>query len=220
MEEIKLDVQIRDKIGKRQVRIVRKEDFVPGIVYGGKRKPTTIQMDRRTYERIRRQHQGESIVYHLNVVEGDKQIKDYSAVIKEEQHDPVTDKVLHVDFKRISLKEKISVKVPIEPKGEAIGVKKDGGSLEHVLWELEIECLPTQIPQHIEVDVSHLEVGETICVKDIVLADEILVKNDPDVIVISISAPMKEDVPEEEAASESEPEVIKQKKDDAEEKKD
>ena len=78
MEEIKLDVQIRKEVGRRSVKSVRQEDSVPAVVYGGDREPTNIKFDRRTYEKIRRQHQGESIVFHLNVCEGEKKLRDYS----------------------------------------------------------------------------------------------------------------------------------------------
>jgi large subunit ribosomal protein L25 len=91
------------------------------------------------------------------VSEGEKKMPDYSAVVKEEQHNPVSDQVVHVDFKRISLKEKIEVKVPLVVKGEPIGVKKEGGSLEHILWELDILCLPMDIPE--ELNISYLLEG-------------------------------------------------------------
>lgn len=217
MEEVKLDVQVRAEMGKTKVKAVRQGDFVPGIVYGGDSEPTAIKLDRRTYDRIRRQHHGESIVFHLNILEGANKLKDYSAIVKEEQHDPVTDKILHVDFKRISLQEEIEVEVPLTAKGEPIGVKKGGGSLEHVLWELEVICLPMDIPQHIDVDVSALEIGDVIQVKDLALPAGVKTKQDPESIVFSVAPPMKEEEAPAEGADAKEPELIKPKKATAEE---
>ncbi len=213
MEEIKLDVQLRKQFGSRKIKVLRRGSFIPAVVYGGKQTPSPIQIERKTFERIIRQHKGENVIYHLNLMDGEKKVKDYSAITQELQQDPVTDDIIHVDFKRISLTEKISVKVTIEAKGEAIGVKKDGGSLEHVLWELEVTCLPTQIPQHIEVDVSHLKIHDAIHVKDLVLPPGVTTKHDPETIVLTVAAPMKEVSAEPaEGAPAPEVEVIKEKK--------
>ncbi|MCA9406557.1 MAG: hypothetical protein KC684_08465, partial [Candidatus Omnitrophica bacterium] len=100
-------------------------------------------------------------------------------------------------------------------KGEAVGVKTDGGSLEHTLWELDVICLPTNIPNKLEVDVSHLKIGDVIHVKDILLPEGVKTKHDPEAIVFSVVPPMKEEVETEEAAP-TEPEVIKEKKEKAE----
>jgi len=213
MEEIKLDVKIRNQIGTRKIKGIRREDNVPAIVYGGDRGPTAIQVDRRTYERIMRLHKGQSVVFHLNVLEGEKKIRDYSAVVKEEQDDPVSDRLIHIDFQRISLKEELEVKVPVVAKGEALGVKKDGGSLDHTLWELDVICLPTNIPEKIEVDVSELNIGDAIHVKEVVLPADVKTNHDPEAIVFSVVPPMKEESPVEEGIEPEEPEVIKEKKD-------
>jgi len=213
MEEIKLDVTVRKEIGGRQVKDVRKNDLIPGVIYGGEEKETLIKFDRRTFEHIRRLHAGESIVFHINVMEADKKPKDYSALVVEEQHDSVSDKILHIDFKRISLTEKIEVKVPIIAKGDPIGVTKDGGSLDHILWELDVECLPTDIPQHIDIDVSALNIGDTIHVKDVQLPLGVITPHDPEAIIFSVVPPMKEEEEKPaEGEEEVEPELIKEKK--------
>ena len=214
MEEIKLDVQIRDQIGRRKVKAVYREDCVPAIVYGGKKKsPTPIKVDRRAYERIMRHHQGQSVVFHLNVMEGDKKLRDYSVIVKEEQHGPVSDSLVHIDFHRISLTEELEVKIPITTKGEASGVKNDGGSLDHVIWELDVICLPTNIPEKIAVDVTELEIGDAIHIKDIVLPEGVRTKHDPEAILVSVVPPMKEvEVPAEGEEGDIEPEVTKEKK--------
>ena len=219
MDEIKLDVQIRNQIGSRKIKAIRREDHVPAIVYGGKKRgPTSIKVDRRAYERIMRLHQGQSVVFHLNVLEDEKKLRDYSAIVKEEQREPVSDDLLHIDFHRISLTEEIEVKVPISSKGEAVGVKEGGGSLDHALWELDVVCLPTKIPEKIEIDVSELNIGDAIHLKDIVLPEGVTTKHDPEAILASVVPPMKEvEVPVEE--EEGEPEVIGEKKEGEEEEK-
>ena len=215
MNEIQLNVQIRNKeeIGSRNVKKVFHDDLVPGIVYGGKKKaPTPIKVDRREYERIMRHHRGQSVLFHLNVMENGKKLRDYSAIVKEEQHEPVHYDLMHIDFQRISLNEEIEVKVPIEAKGEAVGVKKDGGSLDQPMWELDVVCLPTNIPEKIVVDVSALLIGDAIHVKDLALPPEVKTKHDPEAMVLSIVPPMKEQEEPAEGEQPTEPELIKKEK--------
>ncbi len=211
MEEIKLDVQIRNEAGKQKAKGIRQQMLVPGIVYGGKKDATMIKLERKAFERIRRAYHGE-IIFHLQVLEGEKKVADFPAMVKEEQHDPVTDQLMHVDFKRISLTEKIHVKVSLIPKGDPIGVKRDSGSLEHNLWEIEVICLPTQIPGRIEVDVSNLEISDNIHVRDLKLPEGVTTKHDPDAIVFTVVPPMKEEAAQPVEGAPTEPEVLKEKK--------
>ncbi|MBM3244976.1 MAG: 50S ribosomal protein L25, partial [Candidatus Omnitrophica bacterium] len=106
------------------------------------------------------------------------------------------------------------VNVPVVAKGEPVGVKQEGGSLEHILWEIEVECLPTQIPENFEVDVSSLKIGDAIHVKDITFPPNVKIVTSQEAIVLSVSAPIKEEeiAPVEEGAEKQEPEVIKEKK--------
>lgn len=211
MEEVKLDVQVRNELGTQKVKVVRNEEnMVPGIVYGGEEQPVAIKFDRRTYEKIRRQHHGE-IVFHLNVQEGDKKLCDYSAVVKEEQHHVVNGHIIHIDFKRISLKEKIEVKVPLIAEGDAVGVKLDGGSLDHLLWELDIICLPTDIPEGIKIDISGLEMGASIHVKDVTLPTGVVTHHDPEAVIFTVVQPMKEEESTD-VDTDAEPELIKKEK--------
>ncbi len=213
MEEIKLDVQFRNEVGSRKIKKVYRQNFVPAVVYGEKEKSAVVKVDRSTYERITRQHKGQNIIFHLYVTDGDKAVGDYSVIVKEEHHDPVSDRLQHIDFNRISLTKAIEVKVPLLIKGEAVGVKRDGGSLDHALWELDVICLPTQIPQGIEIEVGSLEIGDTIHVKDIVLPPGVRTKHDPEAMLVSVVPPMKEElVGVSEEAAVKEPEVLKEKK--------
>ena len=111
MEQINLDVQLRKQSGSAVVRKLRRINLIPAIIYGGQEKPTMIQADRKTYDRIHRLHAGESLIYHLNVVDGDKKVADFPAIIKDVQLNPVTDQVVHLDFNRISLDKEIEIKV-------------------------------------------------------------------------------------------------------------
>lgn len=215
MEEIKLDVQVRKDTGSQKIRRVRAEDAVPAVVYGMKQNPTSIKVDRRSFEKIMRGHQGQSVIFHLNVLEGEKKIKDYSVILKEEQHHPVTDRLLHIDFQRISLKEEITVKVPVVSVGDAVGVK-DGGALDHHLWELEVICLPMNIPEKISVDISKLKIGDAIHVREVVLPAGVRTKHEPESIVFSVLAPMKETLETPAEGAPTEPEVIKKEKKDKE----
>lgn len=213
MEEIKLDVQLRDQIGGRKVKAVYRDNCVPAIVYGGEKeeKATPVKVDRGTYERIKRHH-GQSVIFHLNVLEGEKKLTDFSAIVKEEQHDPVSDDLVHIDFHHISLTQELEVKVPLVTKGEAPGVKNDGGSLDHTMWELEVICLPTNIPERIEINVSGLMIGDAIHLKDIVLPPGVRTKHDPEAILVTVVPPMKEVETPVEGEESIEPEVIKEKK--------
>jgi large subunit ribosomal protein L25 len=219
MEEIKLAVQIREKTGTQENKRARRNNLIPAVVYGGQKNPTPVTVDRRSYEQIMRVHHGETVLFHLDVMQGDKKLRDYSVIIKEEQHDPVVDNVLHIDFYRISLTEKIEVKVSIETRGEPVGVKKEGGSLEHHLWELDVICLPINIPAHLTVDVTNLAIGDAIHVKDIALPAGVVTEHDPESIVVTVVPPMKEE-PEKAEEAPTEPEVIKEKPKEEKEKKD
>ena len=216
MEQINFDVQIRKTTGSAKSRQARRLNLIPGIVYGGNSKPTVIQADRKAYDRIYRQHAGESLIYHLNLIDEGKKVSDFPAIIKDIQLHPVTDEVIHIDFSRISLDKEIEIKVKVLVKGEAVGVKRDGGTLEHLMWELDIICLPTNIPHHLEADVTNLGVHDSIHVKDLVLPKGVRTKHDPESVVITIAGSMREEVATpaegEAAAAGSEPEVLKEKK--------
>lgn len=213
MQELKLDVQVRMEAGTRKIKALRRENFIPAIVYGGRDKAVSIKVNRKEFESILRFHRSTSTIFHLNIMEGEKKLKDYSAMIKEVQHHPVTDSTIHIDFGRISLTQEITVKVPIVARGESIGVKQDGGALDHIIWELEVICLPTKIPQQIEVEVSHLKTHDVILVKELKLPEGVKTRQNPESIVFSVSAPMKEITPEADvAAGPAEPEVTKEKK--------
>jgi large subunit ribosomal protein L25 len=117
------------------------------------------------------------------------------------------------------LTEELEVKVPIVTKGEAAGVKNDGGSLDHTIWELDIICLPTNIPEKVTIDVTELEIGDAVHIKDIVLPEGVKTKHDPEAVLVSVVPPMREVEEPVEGEEDIEPEVIKEKKEEGAEEK-
>jgi len=210
MEEIILSAELREELGRGKVKDLRDNGFTPAVIYKqSKSEPVKIS----TGELIRflHHHRLENTVINLKF-KSDNKTK--PCLIKEVQYDPVHGNIIHVDFNEISLTETIKVNVPVTAKGDPVGVKQDGGSLEHVLWEIEVECLPTNIPSEIEVDVSQLKIGDAIHLKDINLPGGIKPLIDQDAVILHVVAPMKEEAPAEviEGEEKKEPEVIKEKK--------
>lgn len=216
MDTVYLEASIRGdaEIGKN--RALRRQNIVPGVVYGEGKKTVPLKIERgHLLKFMHAHHGGENMVLTLKISVPDHEKPEEKAVlIKEIQTHPVSGDILHVDFNEVSLTKRITVRVPIGAKGEPVGVKQDGGTLEHILWDVEVECLPTQIPEKLEVDISALRIGEVVHVKDLVLPEGVVVKHDAETIVFSVAHPQKEEgaVAAEEAATSAEPEVIKKEK--------
>jgi len=214
MEEIILEAEIREEKGRGKVKDLKDQGFLPAVVYARGKTTTPIKISRGSLLKLVHQHRLESSIINLKIKD-DKKTGSHPCLIKEIQYGPVHEDIIHVDFNEISLTEAIKVNVPVEAKGTASGVKQEGGSLEVVLWEIEVECLPTNIPKSIEVDVTALKLGEAIHVKDIVFPQGVKPLNDPGAIILHVAAPMKEEAPAVEAVEgeeKQEPEVIKEKK--------
>lgn len=218
MEEIILEAQSRDAKGKSKVKDLRRKGFIPAVVYGQDKDSLAIQVSHADLMHLIHQHRIAGVVVNLRVSSGsaksDKKEKLRPCLIKEIQYDPVKSDIRHVDFNEISLTKTVKVNVPVTAKGEPVGVKQEGGSLEHILWEIEVECLPTDIPKEIEVDVSLLKIGDSIHIKDITFSPKVKVLNDPEAILLSVATPIKEEVVAAplEGEVQAEPEVIKEKK--------
>ncbi|MDP3804287.1 MAG: 50S ribosomal protein L25, partial [Candidatus Omnitrophota bacterium] len=144
-------------------------------------------------------------------IDGDKS-KERTVLIKEVQRHPIKTQILHVDFQEISLTDKLTIDVPLVTKGEAEGVVKEEGVLEHVLWEIKVECLPADIPSKIEVDVTSLKIGDSILVKDIKVPAGVKILNAADQTVVTVKMPYVEKPAEEAAEAVTEPELIREKK--------
>lgn len=214
MEQLLLTAQTRQDVGKSKIKDLRQQGFIPVVLYHKGEQTRHLQVTHHDLIQLVHQHRIEGVVINLKV-QGGKAEETVPCVIKEIQYHPVHDNILHVDFKQISLTEAIKVNIPIVAEGEPVGVKQEGGSLEHVMWEVEIECLPTALPESIKVDVSGLKMGDTLHVKDLPVPEGVAILEDPERMVLSVIAPMKEEVPAETAetaAAAQEPEVIKEKK--------
>ena len=213
MEEILLEVQLREELGKNKVKDLRGKGFIPAVIYAEGKKSSPIKVSHRQLWQLIHQHRLESAVINLKMQDAQKQ-KGRACLIKEIQYDPVKGDIIHVDFNEISLTKVIKVNVPVIAKGEPAGVKQEGGSLERILWEIEVECLPTDIPRGIEADVSLLKIGDAVHIKDITFPSNIKVLHAPEAIVFSVTAPIKEEAAAVavEGEEKQEPEVIKEKK--------
>lgn len=218
MERIKLNASIREEKRKNKVKKLRAASFVPACLYKKGKESISIKVDKSALFKVLHTKAGENVIIDLIIEEKSK--KAHPVMIKEIQAHPTKDTILHVDFNEISLTEKIKVNIPIASKGSPEAITKESGTLEHIMWEIEIECLPTEIPEKIEVNVAELKIGDKIYVKDLVLPSGVKVLTDPELIVMSGEPPHVEEVVEEGAAEgeATEPEVIaKGKKEEEEE---
>ncbi|MEW6101980.1 MAG: 50S ribosomal protein L25 [Candidatus Omnitrophota bacterium] len=213
MDEIILGAKIRVETGRAKVNDLRDAGFIPAVVYAQGKSALCVKISKSELIKLIHQHRIESAIINLKL-EDDKKSGMRPCLIKEIQYEPVHGDILHVDLNEVSLTEALKVNVPVVAKGEPIGVKQEGGQLEHILWEVEVECLPTDIPKEITVEVGALKIGDSIHVKDLTVPAGVKIITDSGAIVLSVSAPMKEEVPAEAVEGEvtQEPEVIKEKK--------
>jgi large subunit ribosomal protein L25 len=206
MAVIALRGERRDGLGKGGARKARAAGHIPGVVYGHGDTPMAVQVASREFEIAMRKHEGGNAIVNLAVNGGE-----VTALIRAVQYDPITHNVLHLDFQHISLTEEVEVEVSVHLTGTAVGVKDGGGILETILRQVKVRCLPTAIPPHIDLDVSALNVGDSLHVRDISAAG-ITILSDPDAPVAAVVAPTVEEAPAAatpvEGAAAAEPEVI------------
>lgn len=207
-----LTVQRRSAEGTRLVRRLRRDGVVPGIVYGKDIEPLPVTVNQRELAKLLHSRTGEHALVTLRLA--DAKAWEKPALVKAVQHDPVDGRVVHVDFQTILLTQRLRVRVPVILKGDAVGVKQDGGILEHFLREVEVECLPTEIPAEVAFDVSALKIGDTVHVRDLAAPKHTKITTGAEGVIASIQQP-KEEKPEEAAAAVAEPEVLREKKEDA-----
>ena len=214
--EKNIETRSRQGGNKNDARRLRREGLIPAVLYGAGLEPITISVDPKQMKRILGSESGHNSIFDLSAG-GDAG----KAMIVDWQADPVKGVLLHVDLKRIAMDRLLRVSVPVVLKGEAPGVKVQGGILEQMVREIEIECLPADIPANIEGDVSKLEFGQTIRVSDLPHNDKVKIITDPGQAIAHVTA-VKEVVVAtpvegaEAAATTAEPEVIKKGKQDAE----
>lgn len=211
-KQVKLAAERRTGLGRSAVRKLKGLGAVPAVIYGAKDKPQALQISRREINALLSHASGENILVELEISGDPNRL----ALIQEVQHSPVGGDVLHVDFHAVSMDEVIEAEVPLEPSGIANGVKNFGGLLEQSLRALAIECLPRDLPDVITVDVSALNIGDAIHVREIQLPSGVSTRMPPDLTAISVLAPTVEEEPVVPAEAPTAPEVIKEKKEDPE----
>lgn len=217
MEKIILKATIRED-KKKGCKHLRKEGLIPAVVYKDGKEGHNVQIGTKDLWHALHTEAGENAIITMKISGGEKEIKK-TVIVKEKQVHPINDNFLHVDFHEISLTEKLKVSVPVRTKGEAVGVTEEEGVLTQVLWELEVECLPTNIPEHIDVNVEELKIGDAIHVKDITPPEGVVFLDDPEQVVVSVHIPKEEEEEEEEVPGEEgevEPELIKKGKEEGE----
>lgn len=187
MAEVKLDAKTREGRGKGAARQARMAGRVPGVVYGRGMDPVPIEVDRREFITALNTDAGMNVLLELQL-DGKKVL----TLARELQRDPVKGTLLHADFVYIDVTKTVEVEVPVNVTGEAAGVK-EGGVLEQPLFTVHVTCLPTDVPEHIDVDVSHLNIGDSLRIGDLPKSDTYEVTNDPDTPVVTIAAPISEE---------------------------
>ena len=203
-QQASLPVSSRSVTGKGAARSLRREGKVPGVIYGHGREAESVTVDTATLNKVLVGISAATAIVDVTV-DGRAPVK---ALIREIQRDPVAGTVLHLDLQHISLTERITVEVPIVLLGTPYGVKEGGGILEHLLREVEVECLPTDIPSKLEVDVSALQIGDSLHVSDLKVENgEILTEATRAIAAVVPPTVLEEPKPAEEGAA-AEPEVI------------
>jgi large subunit ribosomal protein L25 len=214
MQMQELTVTQREGKGKQAAKRLRREGQIPAILYGGAT-PQPIAVDPKAVLKMIHGHEGTTQLLSLNFDGGATSSR--MAIIRDMQFDPVSEDLLHVDLQEVAADRAITVRVAVHPVGEAVGVRDTKGILSLVLHELEISCLPTNIPQRIDADVSELAIGDVLTVRNLVAPEGVRILNDPGQAIATVSPPMAEEVaaPVVAAATPTaaaEPEVLTERK--------
>jgi large subunit ribosomal protein L25 len=209
-----VSVEMRESRGKNEARRLRVKGLVPAVLYGSGQPALAVSVDPKQIIRILHSSTGHNTIFNVAVQGG----ADTPVMLVDWQYEPVKGSLLHVDLKRIDLTKRLTVSVPVQTQGEPVGVKTQGGLLEIVNREIEIECLPTEIPEHFTVDVSELMIGQAKRASDITLSGSSKLVSHADAVIAHVVALRAEEeaapavAAEGEAAAPAEPEVIKKGK--------
>jgi large subunit ribosomal protein L25 len=187
MEQFVMEARKRDKLGTGAARAYRREGLVPGVVYGHGQDTTSILVEARQLQALLRHH---SSIINLTI-DGVAVDSSLAALVKSTERDPVSRQVLSFDLQWVSLNEAVEVQVPLVLVGEAVGVHRDGGSLEQVMHEVTVSCLPREIPTAIEVDIAALEIGSTLHVRDLAVPVGVTVVSSPEDAMVTIARPIR-----------------------------
>ena len=214
-QEITITAELRDSRGKNEARRLRAGGKIPAVVYGARQEPVAVAVSPKDLNRILRSKSGHNTIFNVDI-----QGRENTAVmIVDWQNDPVKENLLHADLKRIDLTQRIAVKVPVHTTGEPKGVKQEDGLLELVAREIEIECLPEEIPEEFVIDVVELMLGQSRRASDLVMTGSMQLLSPPDTVIAHVIALRAVAVEVEPVAAEAapaaaaaEPEVIKKGK--------
>ena len=211
MERYNLKAEVREATGKGVARKLRSNGLIPGVIYGKSRGPQPLTVNPQD---LKHKLSGNAI-FDLDIAGEGKE----TAMVKEVQKDVITGQLKHIDFLHISMDEKIIVSVIVNLIGDATGVK-EGGILQQLLREIDIECLPLDIPEEVEVDISNLDIGSSITVSDVEVGDDIDIITPLEEVIVTLAFPAEEEEEEEEEEEDEfmEPEVIGEETDEEEEK--
>ncbi len=183
-QDLTIEVNRRDETGKSANRRLRRAEMIPAVVYGGGKEPISIQVPRKTLIDLFKSGGSENRIFLLKLADTGQS---RHAMIRDMQIHPLTRKVEHVDFMRIDMAKRIRVRVHVTLEGVAYGVRTEGGLLDFVTREVEVECLPTAIPQEIKVDVTEVRVGQHLEVKDLKLPEGVKLIEDEDRVIVSVA---------------------------------
>ncbi len=208
MATVDLKGEVRTAVGKAEAKRLRRALRIPGIVYGGPQGPLPVVVS--PQELLSALGAGENVLINLSLG-GTEEIQTRMVILKELQLDPVKGRPLHADFLEVSMERKIRVEVPVVLAGESVGVKSKGGILEQPLRQLFVECLPLNIPERITVDVSALDIGDAIHVRDLTVGEGVRILEDAGRVVTSVVAPAAEEVAAPVEEKPAEPEVVGKK---------
>jgi large subunit ribosomal protein L25 len=203
MAIVPLTGRVRPGTGKGPARQARRDGLIPGVMYGHGDTPVSLTIDRKEFELAVKSQRGSNVIVALKLDKAAEQ----TAILREIQRDPVSHDILHIDFHHISLTETVQVEVNVHLTGLADGVKNHGGILEHITRSIEVECLPTEIPPSIDVDISHLGIGDSVHVRELTVP-KVTILTDGDVTIATCVPPTVLTETPTAAPAEGEPEVI------------
>lgn len=191
MKSVALKAYPRSQVQRAEVKKLRASGRVPATIYGRQAKPQNLEVNSKEFADLLNHSASENLLVDLSV-DNDARSKRL-ALVQEIQHHPLDGKVLHVDFHEVAEDEKVTVQVPVETTGEAVGVKTGGGTLEHILFKLKVRSLPKDLPEQIILDVTALEIGKSIHLGDIKAPEGVEIIGDKHITVVAVSAPRAEE---------------------------
>jgi large subunit ribosomal protein L25 len=215
-QTVSLQVSQRAGIGRTALKAVRKSGRVPGVLYGKSKNEAVrsrpIAIEAKKLAALLQSSSSENVLVDVEITDDSgKKIDQHLALLLDVQHHPIKDYIIHIDLHEIAQDEILHAEVPVTSVGEPVGVKTGGGLLETMLRTIRVACLPRNLPELITVDVSHLEIGHSVHVRELALPEGVTVSNPPELPVFSVFAP-KEEVVATPASEVKQPEVIKEKK--------